>query len=165
MALPNLSLPSGGCVLVWTVIIRSGLTLHRRAPGAWGKNPGKSKSKGQTCTDQWAWGGIILRLTTAAFRKGGNSMSKPSTAERRDELHRAIQVKGIRIAIFTLGYWGALLFGANKAAELWPQYFAKAPFWAAVVAFLGFAWNCYRDLGDWRRLTSLETRAEQELDS
>ena len=65
-------------------------------------------------------------------RKGGNSMSKPSTAERRDELHRAIQVKGIRIAIFTLGYWGALLFGANKAAELWPQYFARAPFWAAV---------------------------------
>ena len=91
-------------------------------------------------------------------------MPKP-TAERRDELHRAIQVKGIRIAIFTLGYWGTLLFGANKAAELWPQYFARAPFWAAVVAFLGFAWNCYRDLEDWRRLTSLETRAEQELDS
>ena len=86
-------------------------------------------------------------------------MSKPSTAERRDDLHRAIQVKGIRIAIFMLGYWGALLFGVNQAAELWPQYFARAPFWAAVVAFLGFAWNCYRDLGDWRRLTSLETRA------
>ena len=59
-------------------------------------------------------------------------MSTPLTAERRaevDALHRAIEAKGIRIAIFTLGYWGALLFGANKAAELWPQYFAKAPFW------------------------------------
>ena len=57
------------------------------------------------------------------------------TTERSDEvdaLHRAIEAKGIRIAIFMLGYWGALLFGANKAAELWPQYFHKAPFWAAV---------------------------------
>jgi len=68
-------------------------------------------------------------------------MSKRLTTERSDEvdaLHRAIEAKGIRIAIFMLGYWGALLFGANKAAELWPQYFTKAPFWAAVVAFLGF---------------------------
>jgi hypothetical protein len=57
-------------------------------------------------------------------------MSTPLTAERRaevDALHRAIEAKGVRIAIFMLGYWGALLFGANKAAELWPQYFAKAP--------------------------------------
>src|SRR5262249_17330234 len=57
-------------------------------------------------------------------------MSTPLTAERRDELdalHRAVEVKGIRVAIFMLGYWGALLFGANKAAELWPQYFARAP--------------------------------------
>ena len=108
---------------------------------------------------------VVAERLFASPRKGGNSMSKPSTPERRDDLHRAIQVKGIRIAIFTLGYWGALLFGANQAAELWPQYFARAPFWAAVVAFLGFAWNCYRDLGDWRRLTSLETRAEQELDT
>src|SRR5215468_8046774 len=55
-------------------------------------------------------------------------MSTPLTAERRDELdalHRAVEVKGIRIAIFMLGYWGALLFGADKAAELWPQYFHK----------------------------------------
>ena len=82
-------------------------------------------------------------------------MSKRLTTERSDEvdaLHRAIEAKGIRIAIFMLGYWGALLFGANKAAELWPQYFTKAPFWAAVVAFLGFAWNSYRDLEDWRLL-------------
>jgi hypothetical protein len=57
-------------------------------------------------------------------------MSTPLTAERRDELHRAVQVKGIRIATFMLGYWGALLFGANKAAELWPQYLRD------VVAFL-----------------------------
>jgi hypothetical protein len=59
-------------------------------------------------------------------------MSKRLTTERSDEvdaLHRAIEAKGIRIAIFMLGYWGALLFGANKAAELWPQYFTKAPFW------------------------------------
>ena len=67
-----------------------------------------------------------------------------------------------QIAIFTLGYWGALLFGANKAAELWPQYFAKAPFWAAVVAF--FAWNCYRDLEDWRLLTLFKSRSEKELE-
>ena len=60
------------------------------------------------------------------------------------------------------GYWGALLFGANKAAELWPQYFARAPFWAAVVAFLGLAWNCYRDYGDWRLLSLLENRLEKE---
>jgi hypothetical protein len=94
-------------------------------------------------------------------------MPKPLTAERRaevDALHRAIEAKGIRIAIFTLGYWGALLFGANKAAELWPQYFAKAPFWAAVVAFLGFAWNCYRDLEDWRLLALFKKRSEKELE-
>ena len=58
----------------------------------------------------------------------------------------------------------ALLFGANKAAELWPQYFHKAPFWAAVVAFVGFAWNAYRDSYDWRLLSSLENRSEKELD-
>ena len=91
-------------------------------------------------------------------------MSKPSTAERREELHRAIQVKGIRIAIFTLGYWGALLLGANQAAELWPQHFARAPFWAAVVAFLGFAWNCYKDYEDWRVLTLFKDRSEKELE-
>ena len=47
-------------------------------------------------------------------------MSTPLTAEGRaevDALHRAIEAKGIRIAIFMLGYWGALLFGANKAAN------------------------------------------------
>jgi len=91
-------------------------------------------------------------------------MSTPLTAERRDELDRAVQVKGIRIAIFMLGYWGALLFGANKAAELWPQYFHKAPFWAAVVAFFGFAWNAYRDIEDWRLLRLLENRSKKELD-
>ena len=94
-------------------------------------------------------------------------MSKRLTTERSEEadaLHRAIEVKGIRIAIFMLGYWGALLFGANKAAELWPQYFHKAPFWAAVVAFLGFAWNSYRDIEDWRLLSWLKNRAEKELD-
>jgi hypothetical protein len=58
----------------------------------------------------------------------------------------------------------ALLFGANKAAELWPQYFHKAPFGAAVVAFLGFAWNCYRDSYDWRLLSLLENRSEKEVD-
>src|SRR5262245_15400394 len=90
-------------------------------------------------------------------------MAKRSTKERSDEvdaLHRAIEAKGIRIAIFMLGYWGALLFGANKAGELWPQYFHKAPFWAAVVAFLGFAWNSYRDLEDWRSLCS-KNRSEK----
>ena len=91
-------------------------------------------------------------------------MSTPLTAERRDELDRAVQLKGIRIAIFMLGYWGALLFGANKAAELWPQYFHKAPFWAAVVAFFGFAWNAYRDIEDWRLLRLLENRSKKELD-
>src|SRR5215813_4605599 len=94
-------------------------------------------------------------------------MSTPFTAERRaevDALHRAIQAKGTRIAIFMLGYWGALLFGVNKAAELWPQYFHKAPFWAAVVAFLGFAWNAYRDSYDWRLLSLLENRSEKKLD-
>ena len=94
-------------------------------------------------------------------------MSKRLTTERSDEidaLHRAIEAKGIRIAIFMLGYWGALLFGANKAAELWPQYFHKAPFWAAVVAFLGFAWNSYRDIEDWRLLSLLENRSKKELD-
>ena len=80
-----------------------------------------------------------------------------------DALHRAIEAKGIRIAIFMLGYWGALLVGANKAAELWPQYFTKAPFWAAVVAFLGFAWNSYRDLEDWRLLRS-KNLSEKEFD-
>src|SRR6516225_8532619 len=103
------------------------------------------------------------RLTTEK-----SSMPKRSTTKRSDEpdaLHHAIEAKGIRIAIFMLGYWGALLFGANKAAEIWPQYFARAPFWAAVVAFLGFAWNSYRDLGVWRKLASLETRPEQELDT
>src|SRR6516162_66852 len=98
---------------------------------------------------------------------GGNSMSERLTTERSDEvdaLHRAIEAKGIRIAIFMLGYWGALLFGANKAAELWPQYFAKAPFWVAVVSFLGFAWNCYRDYEDWRLLTLFENRSEKELE-
>ena len=92
-------------------------------------------------------------------------MSKRLTTERSDEvdaLHRAIEAKGIRIAIFMLGYWGALLFGANKAAELWPQY-TKAPFWAAVVAFLGFAWNSYRDLEDWRLLRS-KNLSEEEFD-
>jgi hypothetical protein len=98
-------------------------------------------------------------------KRSKNSMSMPLTAEKRDELHRAVQVKGIRIAIFILGYWGALLFGANKAAELWPQYFHKAPFWAAVIAFLGFAWNAYRDIEDWRSLSSLENRSERELDT
>ena len=37
-------------------------------------------------------------------------MSKRLTTDRSDEvdaLHRAIEVKGIRIAIFMLGYWGA----------------------------------------------------------
>ena len=85
-------------------------------------------------------------------------MPTPLTAaERRDEL----EALSIRMAIFMLGYWGALLFGANKAAELWPQYFAKAPFWAAVVAFLSFAWNCYRDYEDWR----VVSRSEKELDT
>jgi len=106
-----------------------------------------------------------VKTTPATAAKSATKAEKVATAERRDELHRAIQVKGIRIAIFMLGYWGALLFGANKAAELWPQYFARAPFRAAVVAFLGFAWNCYRDYGDWRSLTSLETQSEQELDA
>jgi hypothetical protein len=58
-------------------------------------------------------------------------MSTSLNAERRaevDALHRAIEAKGIRIAIFTLGYWGALLFGANKAAELWPQYLQRHRF-------------------------------------
>ena len=117
------------------------------------------------------------RKPDCSLAKGENSMSTPLITEKRDELdelHRAIEAKGIRIAIFMLGYWGALLFGADKAAELWPQYFAKAPFWAAVVAFSGFAWNCYRDYGDWRllslleetRLSSLEkTRLEKELDT
>jgi hypothetical protein len=94
-------------------------------------------------------------------------MAKRLTTERSDKvnaLQRAIEAKGTRIAIFMLGYWGALLFGVNKAAELWPQYFHKAPFWAAVVAFLGFAWNSYRDLEDWRLLSSLENRSEKELD-
>ena len=94
-------------------------------------------------------------------------MSKRLTTERSDEvdaLHHAIEAKGIRIAIFMLGYWGALLFGVNKAAELWPQYFHKAPFWAAVVAFLGFAWNSYRDIEDWRLLSLLENRSKKELD-
>ena len=93
-------------------------------------------------------------------------MPKRLTTERSDEvaaLHRAIEAKGIRIAIFMPGYWGALLFGANKAAELWPQYFTKAPFWAAVVAFLGFAWNSYRDLEDWRLLRS-KNLSEKEFD-
>jgi hypothetical protein len=71
-------------------------------------------------------------------KRSKNSMSMPLTTEKRDELHRAVQVKGIRIAIFMLGYWGCTSFRANKAAELWPQYFHKAPFWAAVIAFLGF---------------------------
>ena len=106
-----------------------------------------------------------VKTTPATAAKSATKAEKVATAERRDELHRAIQVKGIRIAIFMLGYWGALLFGANKAAELWPQYFARAPFWAAVVAFLGFAWKCYRDYGDWRSLTLIETRSEQELDA
>ena len=94
-------------------------------------------------------------------------MAKRLTTERSDKvnaLQRAIEAKGTRIAIFMLGYWGALLFGANKAAELWPQYFAKAPFWVAVVAFLGFAWNCYRDYEDWRLLTLFENRSEKELE-
>jgi len=94
-------------------------------------------------------------------------MSERLTTEISDEvdaLHRAIEAKGTRIAIFMLGYWGALLFGANKAAELWPQYFHKAPFWTAVIAFLGFAWNAYRDLEDWRLLSSLENRSEKEKD-
>src|SRR4029079_6208484 len=93
-------------------------------------------------------------------------MSTPLTAERRaevDALHRAIEAKGIRIAIFMLGYWGALLFGEKKAAELLPQCFIKAPFWAAVVAFFGFAWNSYRDLEDWRFLRS-KTLSEEEFD-
>src|SRR5215831_15478038 len=94
-------------------------------------------------------------------------MPTPLIAEKRDELdelHRAAEAKGIRIAIFMLGYWGALLFGADKAAELWPQYFHKAPFWAAVVAFFGFAWNCYRDSYDWRVLTLFKNRSEKELE-
>ena len=94
-------------------------------------------------------------------------MAKRLTTERSDKvnaLQRAIEAKGTRIAIFMLGYWGALLFGANKAAELWPQYFTKAPFWAAVVAFLGLAWNSYRDLEDWRSLRLLENRSEKEWD-
>ena len=37
-------------------------------------------------------------------KRSKNSMSMPLTAEKRDELHRAVQVKGIRIAIFMLGY-------------------------------------------------------------
>ena len=41
---------------------------------------------------------------------------------------------------------------------------AKAPFWAAVVAFLGFAWNCYRDYEDWRLLTLFKNRSEKELE-
>ena len=89
-------------------------------------------------------------------------MAERLTTEKSDEvdaLHRAIEARAIRIAIFMLGYWGALLFGANKAAELWPQYFHKAPFWAAVVAFLGFAWNSYRDIEDWRSLRLLENRS------
>ena len=84
-------------------------------------------------------------------------------SDDEDARHRALEAKGIRIAIFTLGYWGTLLFGANKAAELWPQYFTKAPFWAAVVAFLGFAWNSYRDLEDWRLLRS-KNLSEKEFD-
>ena len=102
------------------------------------------------------------RLTTER-----SSMPKRLTTKRSDEadaLHHAIESKGIRIAIFMLGYWGALLFGANKAAELWPQYFHKAPFWAAVVAFLGFAWNSYRDIEDWMLLSLLENRSKKELD-
>ena len=71
-----------------------------------------------------------VKTTPATAAKSATKAEKVATAERRDELHRAIQVKGIRIAIFMLGYWGALLFGANKAAELWPQYFARAPFWS-----------------------------------
>jgi len=95
------------------------------------------------------------RLTTER-----SSMPKRPTTknDEADALHHAIEAKGIRIAIFMLGYWGALLFGANKAAELWPQYFHKAPFWAAVVAFLGFAWNSYRDSYDWRLLTLIKDR-------
>jgi hypothetical protein len=51
-------------------------------------------------------------------KRSKNSMSMPLTAEKRDELHRAVQVKGIRIAIFMLGYWGALLFGMRKVRML-----------------------------------------------
>src|SRR5262245_56587251 len=107
-----------------------------------------------------------MRLAIWPFA-GGFLTPVALTAETRaevDALHRAIEGKGIRIAIFALGYWGAFLFGANKAAELWPQYFAKAPFWAAVVAFLGFAWNCYRDPEDWRLLTLFKKRSEKELE-
>ena len=39
----------------------------------------------------------------------------------------------------------------------------RAPFWAAVVAFLGFAWNSYRDLEDWRLLRS-KNLSEKDFD-
>ena len=91
-------------------------------------------------------------------------MPKRFTAETIDELHLAVEARGIRIAIFVVGYWGAFLFGVNEAAELWPEYVGRVPFWAACLAFLSLAWNSYRDYGDWRLLSLLEKQLEEDLD-
>ena len=40
-----------------------------------------------------------VKTTPATAAKSATKAEKVATAERRDELHRAIQVKGIRIAI------------------------------------------------------------------
>ena len=92
-------------------------------------------------------------------------MSKMFTAETMDELHHAVEAREIRIAIFVVGYWGAFLFGVNEAAELWPEYVGKVPFWAACLAFLSLAWNCYRDYEDWRSLSLLEKRLDKRKQS
>jgi hypothetical protein len=82
------------------------------------------------------------------------------TSERRNELVRAAQVKGIRVAIFEVGYAAVLLFGANKVAELWPE-FRSLPLVVAVIVFIDLFSIRYRD---WRAMARLEEALDEDLD-
>ena len=82
------------------------------------------------------------------------------TPAGRNELNRAINSKAIRVAIFDVGIGLAILFGADTAAELWPEY-RMYPLYAAAVVVVGLGIGRYND---WKSIAFLEERLGQDED-
>ena len=81
------------------------------------------------------------------------------TAERRNELWLAAQVKAIRVAIYEVGYMAVALFGVGKAAQfgLVDQWF---PLMVAGIIFLELVFRRYRN---WKSVAYLEKTLDEDF--
>jgi hypothetical protein len=95
------------------------------------------------------------------FKGGGAMSNKVMTAEARSELYLAVQTKAIRSAIFDVAIFVGILYLADKAPTVWPEYAAGA--FAGVVA--AWVWFVIERWKNWRDMEFLEkTLGENEPD-